>query len=147
MSRFIRSFLVCLLLCLVSFVARGAEVDLKADLAKMQGKWKGSLVNNDSVWDMEIKGNKAKLSVKEKAGDELVRAEFEFKLEQQGKFRAFTYWNVKYLAGEKEGQSELTDGKTRASVYKFDGTDAFSTVGGFDEEDKPPHWLVRWEKQ
>ena len=148
MSRFILSIFVSSLLSLTPLPVRGADVDLKADLAKMQGKWKGTLVNSeDSFWTLEIKGNKSKLAVKNKAGDELVRAEFDFKLEQQGKFRAFTYWNVKHLAGEQAGQTELAEGKTRSSVYKFDGSEAFSTVGGFDEEDKPPHWLLRWEKQ
>ncbi len=42
--------------------------------------------------------------------------------------------------------TELTEGKTRSSIYKFDGIEAFSTIGGFREDEEPPHWLIRWEK-
>ena len=128
--------------------ARGAEDALKTDLAKMQGKWKGTLNVDEgaSVWTLEIKGNKTKVTVKSKEGGEIARVESDFKLEQHGKFRALTYWNLKHLAGDKSGETELTDGKTRSSLYKFDGSDAFSTIGGFREDDEPPHWLIRWEK-
>jgi hypothetical protein len=136
------------LLCVVTAPARGAEADLKADLARMQGKWKGTLTVDEgsSVWNLENKGNKAKLNINNKDGGEVLKLECDFKLEQHGKFRAYTYSHIKYLTGDKAGQTELTDGKTRSSLYKFDGSEAFSTIGGFGDDDESPHWLIRWEK-
>lgn len=141
-------FTSLILLCALLAPAHAAEADLKADLAKFQGKWKGTLTVDDSVsdWTMDIKANKATLSIRNKDGNEVFKGECDFKLEQAGKFRAFTYFNLKHLAGSQEGETELTGGKTRSSLYKFEDSATFSTIGGFREDDDGPQWLIRWEK-
>lgn len=140
--------LLVLFLCALLAPARAAEADLKADLAKLQGRWKGTLSVEDNVsdWTMEIKANKAKLSIRNKDGNEVFKGECDFKLEQHGKFRAFTYFNLKHLSGSQEGDTELTEGKTRSSLYKFEESATFSTIGGFRDGDDGPQWLIRWEK-
>ena len=128
--------------------ARGADADLKADLAKLQGQWKANftLDGSTTVWRLDIKGQKAKLTVKDKDDGDVFKAEFDFKLEVQGKFRAFTYFNLKHLSGDKQGDKEFTGGQTRSSIYKFDGDSAFATIGGFREDYEDPQWLMKWEK-
>jgi len=149
MTRLLPSLLVSLAFLFLAVPARSADADLKSDLAKMQGKWKGKLKvdDNESLWQLDIKGNKCKLTVKSKDGDDIVKAECDFKLEQHGKFRSFTYSNLKWLSGDKEGQTELTEGKTRASLYKFKDTTSFSTIGGFAEGAEDDQWLIKWEKE
>ncbi len=149
MTPMFSSLLVALSLLLLAAPARSADADLKADLARMQGKWKGSVVGDDNkaIWTLDIKGNKSKLTIKTKDGDEVVKADCDFKLEQHGKFRAFTYSNLKWLSGENEGKTELTEGKSRASLYKFSGSDSFSTIGGYRDDSEEDQWQIKWEKE
>jgi hypothetical protein len=149
MTRLFSSLLVSFSLLLLAAPARSADADLKSDLAKLQGKWKGSVIGDDAkaVWTLDIKGNKSKLTIKSKDGDEVVKAECDFKLEQHGKFRAFTYSNLKWLSGENEGKTELTEGKSRSSLYKFGGSDSFSTIGGYRDDSEEEQWQIKWEKE
>ena len=140
--------LLVLCLCALLAPARAAEADFKADLAKIQGKWKSTVTYDDksSEWSMSIKGSKATLTISTKDGGEVFKGEFDFKLEQHGKFRAFTYSNMKHLSGSKEGETELTEGKNRSSIYKFEDSSTFSTIGGFRDDSEEPQILIRWEK-
>jgi hypothetical protein len=126
----------------------GAESDLKDDLGKMQGKWKATVGTDDgaTLWTLENKGNKATLTIRSKSGDDLAKLECEFKLERHGKFKAYTYSNLKFLSGDKEGQTELTGGKNRSSIYRIESDSVFHTVGGLREDDEETPLLVRWEK-
>jgi len=136
-----------LLLAAANTPALAAEDELKADLAKLQGQWRGTLKTEDntSVWTLDIKGSKAKISVKADGGDEVFKGETEFKLERHGKFKAYTYFNLKILSGSGEGETRLTDGKTKSSLYKLED-DVFTTIGGFREDDTDKPRLIRWEK-
>ena len=144
--------LLALFLCALLAPARAAEAeakpDLKADLAKIQGKWKSTVTYDDksSEWTMNIKGSKATLTISDKDGGEVFKCEFDFKLEPHGKFRAFTYSNMKHLSGSKEGETELTEGKNRSSIYKFEDRSTFSTIGGFRDDYDEPQILIRWGK-
>lgn len=149
MSRSIISLLTSATLLLVAAAPMpAAESDLKDDLGKIQGKWKGTVGTDDgaTLWTLETKGNKTTITIRSKGGEDLAKVECEFKLERHGKFKAYTYSNLKYLAGDKNGQTELTGGKTRSSLYKFDGDSVFHTVGGFREDDEQGPILIRWEK-
>ncbi len=140
--------LLVLFLCALLAPAHAAEADLKADLAKMQGKWKSTVSYDDksSEWTMNIKDSKATLTINSRDGEQVFKCEFDFKLEQHGKFRAFTYSNMKHLSGSKEGETELTEGKSRSSIYKIEDISAFSTIGGFRDDYEEPQILIRWEK-
>ena len=144
--------LLVLCLCALLAPARAAEAeakaDLKADLAKIQGKWKSTVSYDDksSEWTMNIKGGKATLTISDRDGGEVFKCEFDLKLEQHGKFRAFTYSNMKHLSGSKEGETELTEGKNRSSIYKVEDSSTFSTIGGFRDDYDEPQILIRWEK-
>jgi hypothetical protein len=140
--------LLVLSLCALLAPARAAEADLKADLAKIQGKWKSTVSHDDrsSEWTMIIKGSKATLIISSRDGEQVFKGEFDFRLEQHGKFRAFTYSNLKHLSGSKEGETELTEGKNRSSIYKFEDSSTFSTIGGFRDDYDEPQILVRWQK-
>ena len=129
--------------------APAAEAELKADLARLQGKWKGKVTGDDSghSWMLEVKGNQGTLTVSNGDGDVVVKATCDFKLEQHGRFRAFTYSNLKYITGDKAGETELTGGKTQSSLYRFQGDSQLSTIGGFrDDAGDDPQWLIPWEK-
>ena len=124
-----------------------AEDRLKDDLAKLQGKWTATVTTEQgsSVWTMEVKDNKSTIVIASKTGDEFSKGECDFKLEQHGSFKAFTYSNLKNLTGGRERATPLIDGKTKSSIYKLDA-DTFITTGGFrnDDDDKP--MLIKWEK-
>ena len=140
--------LLTLLLCALLVPAHAAEADLKADLAKIQGKWKSTVTYDEksSEWTMIIKGSKATLIISSRDGEQVFKGEFDFKLEQHGKFRAFTYSNLKHLSGSKEGETELTEGKNRSSIYKIGDSSTFSTIGGLRDDYDEPQILVRWQK-
>jgi len=149
MSRSLPSLLISATLLLAATAPiSGAEADFKDDLAKIQGKWKATVGTDDSatLWTLDNKGNKTTLTIRSKSGDDLAKLECEFKLERHGKFKAFTYSNLKFLSGDKEGQTELTGGKSRSSIYKLEGDSVFHTIGGFREDDEQAPILIRWEK-
>ena len=125
-----------------------AEADLKDDLGKIQGKWKATVGKDDGAthWTLETKGNKTTLTIRSRSGDDLAKLECDFKLERHGKFKAYTYSNIKFLSGEKEGQTDLTGGKSRSSIYKLEGDSVFHTIGGLREDDEQEPLLIRWEK-
>jgi hypothetical protein len=124
-----------------------ADTNLKDDLANLQGKWKATVTTDDgnSIWTLVVKGNKSNLVIESKDGDPVFKGELDFKLEKHGSFKAYTYWNLKILSGDKEGETQLTDGKTKSSLYKLDA-DTFTTISGFREEDEDKPILIKWEK-
>ena len=124
-----------------------ADDSLKDDLAKLQGKWKATVTTDDgtSNWTLEIKGDKTKVLIESKDGDVLFKGESDFKLERHGKFKAYTYFNMKILSGGDEGETRLTDGKTKSSLYKLTD-DEFITTGGFREDDDDKPRLIKWGK-
>jgi hypothetical protein len=125
-----------------------AEGELKDDLAKLQGKWRGTLTTGDgaSIWTLDVKGSKAKVNVKSEAGDEVFKGEVEFKLERHGKFKAYTYFNLEIQSGDNAGEKRLTGGETRSSLYRFEEDDTWITVSGFREGDSEKPRLIKWER-
>ena len=140
---------LCLLvlLNLLTLPLLAADSDLKGDLAKLQGKWKATVTTEQgsSVWTLEVKENKSTIVIASQTGDEFFKGECDFKLEQHGSFKAYTYSNLKNLTGGRERATQLAEGKTKSSIYKLDA-DTFTTTGGFrtDDDDKP--MLIKWEK-
>ena len=139
--------LLLLLINILTLPLLAADGDLKNDLTKLQGKWKATVTTEQgsSVWTMVVKDNKSTIIIASKTGEEFFKGECDFKLEQHGSFKAFTYSNLKNLTGGRERATPLTDGKTKSSIYKLDA-DTFTTTGGFrtDDDDKP--MLIKWEK-
>ena len=135
------------LAALLTLTVRASESDLKADLAKMQGKWKATVTTDrgSGKWTLEFKENKTKILIENSDNETVFKGESEFKLEEVGKFRAYTYFNLKILSGDREGQTILTDGKTRSSVYKL-GEETFTTVSGLTEDETEKPRLITWEK-
>jgi uncharacterized protein (TIGR03067 family) len=140
---------VVIVSCLFVFNApmAGAESELKDDLAKLQGKWKATVTTDQgsSKWTLEIKGNKSTVQIESSEGDTVFKAENEFKLEKHGKFKAYTYFNVKILSGDRAGQMELTEGQTRSAIYQLD-EDTWTTISGFREDEEQKPRLIKWEK-
>ncbi len=136
-----------LILATGNFTAPAAEDELKTDLAKLQGKWRGTLTDggNTSHWALDVKGSKTTLTVKSDGGDEVFKGEFDFKLERHGKFKAYTYTNLKILSGDNAGETRLTDGKSKSSIYKLED-DVFTTISGFRDDDSDKPHLIKWEK-
>ena len=136
-----------LLINMLTLPLFAADSDLKGDLAKLQGKWKAAVTTEQgsSVWTLEVKDNKSTIVIAGKAGEEFFKGECDFKLEQHGSFKAYTYSNLKNLTGGRERATPLTDGKTKSSIYKLEA-DTFITSGGFrtGDDDKPT--LIIWEK-
>ena len=138
------------LLALVQCVASptlAAEATLKEDLARLQGKWEATVTTADggSTWTLGVTGNKSTLLIATESGDVVFNAKLDFKLEQHGSFRAYTYSNLKNLTGDSDGEPALTDGKTKSSLYKFTGSE-FTSIGGFREDDNDKPLLITWKK-
>ena len=127
--------------------ALASEATLKDDLARLQGKWKATVTTADgsSTWTLGVTGSKSTLRIATQSGDVVFKAELDFKLEQHGSFRAYTYSNLKNLTGDREREPVLTDGKTKSSLYKVTSTE-FTTIGGFREDDDDKPLLIKWEK-
>lgn len=145
-----KAFKLLRLLALVATLTlstRAADSDLKQDLAKMQGKWKATTTTDQGTgkWTLEIKENKSKILIETESGDVVFKGENEFKLEEFGKFKAYTYFNLKILSGNNEGETRLIDGKSKSSAYKID-EDTMTTVSGFSADDKEKPLLIKWEK-
>ena len=123
-----------------------ADLDLKDDLTKLQGKWKATVTTDEgkSNWTLEIKANKTKVLI-ERDGETVFKGESDFKLEKVGQFKAYTYFNLEVQSGSNAGEKLLTGGETRSSVYRLDD-DAFITAGGFSEGDKTEPSLIKWTK-
>ena len=140
----LRLLLLINLLTLPLFAADGG---LKDDLAKLQGKWKAAVTTEQgsSVWTLEVKDNKSTIVIASKAGEEFFKGECDFKLEQHGSFKAYTYSNLKNLTGGRERATPLADGKTKSSIYKLEA-DTFTTSGGFRTGDDDKPMLIVWEK-
>ena len=113
----------------------------------MQGKWKATVGGDEgsSTWTLTVTSNKATLVIESKAGDVVFKGELDFKLEKHGSFKAFTYWNLKNTTRDRDREPGLTDGNTKSSIYKLSG-DAFTSVGGFREDDDDKQVLIQWER-
>ena len=124
-----------------------SEATLKDDLARLQGKWKATVTTADgsSTWTLGVTGSKSTLRIATQSGDVVFKAELDFKLEQHGSFRAYTYSNLKNLTGDREREPVLTDGKTKSSLYKVTSSE-FTTIGGFRDDDNDKPNLIKWEK-
>ena len=85
------------------------------------------------------------LSAASQTGEEFFKGECDFKLEQHGSFKAYTYFNLKNLTGGRERATPLAEGKTKSSIYKLDA-DTFTTSGGFRTGDDDKPMLIKWEK-
>lgn len=136
---------VAILLSLLGLQTSTAD-EFKDDLAALQGKWKATLTTDEgtSTWKLEIKDNKSKLTIESREGATVFKGECDFKLEQTGPFKAFTYSNLEVLSGDNAGQKLLVD-ESRSSVYKLKDN-VFTTCGGFSKgETGEPHFL-RWTR-
>lgn len=136
-----------LLFVAVATSAGAAEDALAGDLKKLQGKWKANVAmdHGNTVWKLEIKGNKATIIVESEDGETQFKGEMDFKLEQQGKLKAYTYSNLKILAGSSEGETRYTGGDTKSSAYRF-YDDQWITVGGLRADDDEKPRLVTWSR-
>ena len=143
----LRVLRLLLIVNILTLPVLAAESSLKDDLAKWQGKWKAAVTTDEgsSIWTLEVKGNKSTLLIESKTGDEIFKGELDFKLEQHGSFKAYTYSNLKNISGGRERPLRLTGGETKSSLYRFD-SDTLTTISGFraDDDDKPA--LIKWEK-
>ncbi len=147
-SLFLRLAGTFLLLLTLIAPAFSADDALAPDLKKLQGKWKAtvSMDGSTSVWKLEVKDNKAVITVESEDGDAQFKAQMEFKLEAQGRFKAYTYSNLKILSGGNEGETRYTGGETKSSIYKFHD-DSLITVGGLRNDDDEKPRLITWSRQ
>lgn len=132
---------------LVASSVHGSDSDLKADQDKLQGKWKATITTErgTSNWTLEIKANRTKVTIETTDGTQIFKGESDYKLEQLGKFRAYTYSNLEIQSGENAGKKILTDGESRSSIYKFED-DNFITASSFGEGEKGEAQLIKWKR-
>lgn len=146
-SLFLRGAGIFLLLLAMIGPVFSAGDALAPDLKKLQGKWKAtvSMDGSATVWKLEVKDNKAVITVESEGGETQFKGQMEFKLEQQGRFKAYTYSNLKILSGGNEGETRYTGGETKSSIYKFHD-DNLITVGGVRDDDDEAPRLITWTR-
>lgn len=138
----IRSLLMLVLSCALLNTVRAAD---DAELAKLQGKWEVKKTNSDGQkvkQTIEVKKDKLTFKIMSEAGDTLLVATADVKLQKLGAFTAFTTTKTKY--GQSEDALEATD-EERSYIYQISpGT--FTVAVNMDAEREEPPALEVYKK-
>ena len=128
--------------------ARSVEQDLEA----LQGRWERKLLGGDQSARKgearavkEIKGNKETVTYYDDAGKPVRATTADFKLEQSGRVRLYTFSNLKVTVGEDQGDAGSK--KPLSYIYRVEG-DAYHEGHGFlvDSPAGSRPSVARWER-
>ena len=128
--------------CALWNTARAAD---DAELAKMQGKWEVKKTNNDGQkvkQTIEIKKDKLLFKILSEAGDTILVATADIKIQKFGAFTAFTTTKTKY--GQSEDALDATD-EERSYIYQISPS-TFTIVVNIDQEREEPPTLEVYKK-
>lgn len=107
-----------------------AAADTSGDLAKVQGKWEATFPDKDGKahrMTKEIEGNKEIVHVYGEKGEVMQVWTVDFRLEDTGKVRIFTFFNAKMLEGPNKGKEY----KEKTSYLYRVEDDTIAEVWGF----------------
>jgi hypothetical protein len=106
-------------------IADGAA---EIELAKMQGTWVRTVETDDGKVKLvkEHKGNWTSLTIYDSKGNVVAAKKSEFRLEQTGKVRIFTFFNNVITAGPQQGRVDKTP---KSYIYRI-SDDTFYEVNG-----------------
>jgi hypothetical protein len=107
------------------------------ELAKVQGKWSRTVKSDDGIYTMvkEHRGNATTVTVFDAQGNVVAGKKSEFRLEQAGKVRIFTFFDNVITIGPQQGQ---IDKGPHSYVYKIAGDSFYEVHGVLVGDDSEP---------
>lgn len=126
---------------------KAKEASVKSDdeeLTKVQGKWGRTVETGTGTIKIvkEHKGNKTTLTVMDSAGQVVEKKKSDFRVENTGKIRIFTYFNNAFTAGPNKGRA---DDAPQSYIYRVTG-DTFVEVRGLLVGDDERRSAFTWER-
>lgn len=120
------------------------ETTAAKELADVQGKWERIMKTDGVAFKVvkEHKGNETTVTILDSKGAVVVAKKSEFRLEQTGKVRIFTFFNNVVTAGPQKGQ---TDQEPHAYIYRITG-DTFIEVNGLLIGDGDEPVIFAWQR-
>ncbi len=114
------------------------------ELAKVQGKWGRTMTTPSGEFKVvkEHVGNKTTVTFMDSEGRIVEAKKSEFRLENTGKVRIFTFFNNVITAGPHKGQ---TDKEPHSYIYRVVG-DTFVEVNGLLIDDDTAPVAFAWER-
>lgn len=124
--------------------AKAAETATAEELAKVQGKWVRSMRTDSGTFKVikEHKGNETTVTFFDSEGNVVAAKKSQFRLEQTGKVRIFTFFNNVITAGPQKGQ---TDKASTSYIYRVTG-DTFVEVNGLLIGDATEPVAFTWKR-
>jgi hypothetical protein len=129
----------------ISLPTHAEEPKLDEAASAVQGKWMRRVQTPDGPVRIvkEHRGYKTFLSAEDSRGNMLYAHESEFRLEQLGKVRVFTFFNSKVTAGPNAGRVVK---EPTSYVYRVDKNHFYEANGLMDNDTASPHVIV-WDRQ
>jgi uncharacterized protein (TIGR03067 family) len=118
----------------LSFVAVCVTPAFAQDLDLLAGKWSLQKTNADGqryAQQMEIKKGKFTFKLTNPAGESLLFAEGDVKLDKAGPLKVIVFSNIK--AGQTASQTDSIE-DTYTSIYKLDGDSTLLMASNFDKD-------------
>lgn len=114
------------------------------DLARVQGKWVRTVRTDRGRFKIlkEHKGNKTTLTVLDSRGRVVEQKNSEFRLENTGNVRIFTFFNNVFTSGPNKGR---TDNASQSYAYRVSG-DTFIEFRGLLNGDNERPLVFTWER-
>ncbi|MCL4204771.1 MAG: hypothetical protein KJ000_20020 [Pirellulaceae bacterium] len=121
-----------------------AEEAANDELAKVQGKWVRTVKTDRGTFKVvkEHKGNDTTVTFFDSDGNVMAEKTSQFRLEQTGKVRIFTFFNNVITAGPQKGQ---IDKAPTSFVYRVTG-DTFFEVNGLLIGDDTEPLAFSWKR-
>ncbi|MDA1055513.1 MAG: hypothetical protein O3C40_34370 [Planctomycetota bacterium] len=124
--------------------SNAAATTTAEELAEVQGKWVRTMTTPSGVFKVvkEHKGNNTTVTFMDSEGRIVEAKKSEFRLENTGKVRIFTFFNNVITAGLQKGR---TDNEPHSYIYRITG-DTFVEVNGLLIGDDATPVAFTWER-
>ena len=122
------------ILTALGFVAVCVTPAFAQDLELLAGNWSLQKTNADGqryTQQIEIKKDKFTFQITNPAGESLLYAEGDVKLDKAGPLKVIVFSNIK--AGQTASQTDSVD-DTYTSIYRLDGDSTWLMASNFDKE-------------
>ena len=128
----------------ISCTSRADEITTAEAIAEVQGKWVRTVTTPSGTFRIlkEHTGNKTTVTIMDADGRVVEAKKSEFRLENSGKVRIFTFFNNVITAGPQKGR---TDNEPHSYIYRVAG-DTFVEVNGLLIGDDAAPVAFTWER-
>ena len=124
--------------------SKSSEAAAATELAEVQGKWVRTIRTDSGTFKVvkEHKGNKTTVTFMDSEGRIVQAKSSEFRLENSGKVRIFTFFNNLITAGPQKGR---TNKEPHSYIYRVVG-DTFVEVNGLLIDDDAAPVAFTWKR-